>query len=62
MTVGANVIVIFWILFCCTIISYDSCTSANESSLGGKAPISDEDSKSDGSDSNPKEKRMHWGE
>ena len=59
MTVGANMLVIFCILFCSTILSYDSSSSAYESGLGGKAPLRDEDSKLDDSDSNPREKRTH---
>ncbi len=54
MTVGANILVILWILFCWTILALDSRSDIEWGGLSG-----DEDSKSDDSDSNPIEKRMH---
>mgnify|MGYP000632710714 CR=1 FL=1 len=57
MTIGANILVILWILFCWTILSLDSRYEIEWGALLGN-----EDSKSDDSDSNPREKRMHGGE
>ena len=54
MMVGANILVIFWILFCWTVLSLDS-----RSEIEWGAIMGDEDSKTDDSGSNPRDKRMH---
>ena len=57
MIVGANILVILWILFCWTILPLDSRPDS-----GWRSLRADEVSKSEDSDSNPRGKRMHWGE
>ena len=57
MIVGANILVILWILFCWTILPLDSRPDS-----GWRSLRADEDSKSEDSDSNPRGKRMHSGE
>ena len=62
MTVGANILVILALLFCWAIMGPMALYYDHTNQPHWEALLGNEDSKSEDSNSNQREKRMHWGE